>query len=108
LRKHGEKVSRKSTGFVDQQCGWLKIVVLCSVSMIFDVFDHYTLCFVDDFWSARVTSQKSLLLRSTHEKHTPLTLTDSLVPTRFSKNRKKRGHVSAGHGRVGKHRKHPS
>lgn len=28
---------------------------------------------------------------------------------RFSlkKNRKKRGHVSAGHGRVGKHRKHP-
>jgi len=23
------------------------------------------------------------------------------------KNRKKRGHVSAGHGRVGKHRKHP-
>mmetsp|Transcript_4565 Transcript_4565/g.6850 ORF Transcript_4565/g.6850 Transcript_4565/m.6850 type:complete len:151 (+) Transcript_4565:75-527(+) len=27
--------------------------------------------------------------------------------TRFKKNRKKRGHVSAGHGRVGKHRKHP-
>ena len=27
--------------------------------------------------------------------------------TRLSKNRKKRGHVSAGHGRVGKHRKHP-
>merc|ERR1712034_77111 len=24
------------------------------------------------------------------------------------KNRKKRGHVSAGHGRIGKHRKHPS
>lgn len=30
------------------------------------------------------------------------------MPTRNSKNRKKRGHVSAGHGRVGKHRKHPS
>merc|ERR1711862_281026 len=30
------------------------------------------------------------------------------MPTRFSKNRKRRGHVSAGHGRVGKHRKHPS
>ena len=29
------------------------------------------------------------------------------MPTRDSKNRKKRGHVSAGHGRVGKHRKHP-
>jgi large subunit ribosomal protein L27Ae len=29
------------------------------------------------------------------------------MPTRFSKNRKKRGHVSAGHGRIGKHRKHP-
>ncbi|CAN0248415.1 unnamed protein product, partial [Phaeothamnion confervicola] len=28
-------------------------------------------------------------------------------PSRFSKNRKKRGHVQAGHGRVGKHRKHP-
>ncbi|MEW5298496.1 MAG: hypothetical protein WDW36_001612 [Sanguina aurantia] len=26
----------------------------------------------------------------------------------LKKNRKKRGHVSAGHGRVGKHRKHPS
>jgi large subunit ribosomal protein L27Ae len=29
------------------------------------------------------------------------------MPTRDSKNRKKRGHVSAGHGRIGKHRKHP-
>jgi large subunit ribosomal protein L27Ae len=28
------------------------------------------------------------------------------MPSRFSKNRKKRGHVSAGYGRVGKHRKH--
>jgi large subunit ribosomal protein L27Ae len=25
----------------------------------------------------------------------------------FKANRKKRGHVSAGHGRIGKHRKHP-
>ena len=29
------------------------------------------------------------------------------MPSRFHKNRKKRGHVSAGHGRVGKHRSHP-
>ena len=29
------------------------------------------------------------------------------MPTRLHKNRKKRGHVSAGHGRVGKHRCHP-
>ena len=28
------------------------------------------------------------------------------MPSRFSHNRKKRGHVQAGHGRVGKHRKH--
>lgn len=28
-------------------------------------------------------------------------------PTRLHHNRKKRGHVSAGHGRIGKHRKHP-
>ncbi|XP_043695679.1 60S ribosomal protein L27a-3-like [Telopea speciosissima] len=28
------------------------------------------------------------------------------MTTRFNKNRKKRGHVSAGHGRIGKHRKH--
>ena len=28
-------------------------------------------------------------------------------PTTLHKNRKKRGHVSAGHGRVGKHRSHP-
>eukprot|EP00395_MALV-II_sp_L67-2_P000332 gene331-265_t len=26
---------------------------------------------------------------------------------RLKHNRKKRGHVSAGHGRIGKHRKHP-
>ena len=29
-------------------------------------------------------------------------------PPQTHKNRKKRGHVSAGHGRIGKHRKHPS
>ncbi|WRX19469.1 Large ribosomal subunit protein uL15/eL18 - like 6 [Theobroma cacao] len=29
------------------------------------------------------------------------------MTTRFKKHRKKRGHVSAGHGRIGKHRKHP-
>merc|ERR1711937_1025649 len=29
------------------------------------------------------------------------------MPTRTSKTRKHRGHVSAGKGRVGKHRKHP-
>ncbi|KAK1146695.1 ATP-dependent DNA helicase chl1 [Aspergillus melleus] len=29
------------------------------------------------------------------------------MPTRFSKTRKARGHVSAGYGRIGKHRKHP-
>ena len=29
------------------------------------------------------------------------------MPTRFSNTRKHRGHVSHGHGRVGKHRKHP-
>lgn len=29
------------------------------------------------------------------------------MPTRAHKSRKKRGHVSCGHGRVGKHRKHP-
>ncbi len=29
------------------------------------------------------------------------------MPTRLSKTRKHRGHVSAGYGRVGKHRKHP-
>ena len=29
------------------------------------------------------------------------------MPTRLHKARKKRGHVSMGHGRIGKHRKHP-
>ncbi|XP_003389899.1 PREDICTED: 60S ribosomal protein L27a-like [Amphimedon queenslandica] len=29
------------------------------------------------------------------------------MPSRFKKTRKLRGHVSHGHGRVGKHRKHP-
>nr|DAD37501.1 TPA_asm: hypothetical protein HUJ06_008142 [Nelumbo nucifera] len=27
--------------------------------------------------------------------------------TRFEKNKKKRGDMSAGHGRIGKHHKHP-
>jgi len=29
------------------------------------------------------------------------------MTSRLRQNRKKRGHVSAGHGRIGKHRKHP-
>lgn len=29
------------------------------------------------------------------------------MTTRCKKNRKLRGHVSGGHGRIGKHRKHP-
>uniref|UniRef100_A0A0G4GTI6 Large ribosomal subunit protein uL15/eL18 domain-containing protein n=1 Tax=Chromera velia CCMP2878 TaxID=1169474 RepID=A0A0G4GTI6_9ALVE len=29
------------------------------------------------------------------------------MPSRFQKTRKLRGHVSHGHGRIGKHRKHP-
>ncbi|PHJ22161.1 60s ribosomal protein l27a [Cystoisospora suis] len=29
------------------------------------------------------------------------------MTTRLKKNRKRRGHVSAGYGRIGKHRKHP-
>merc|ERR1712042_266687 len=33
--------------------------------------------------------------------------TEFTMTTRLRKNRKKRGHVSAGHGRIGKHRKHP-
>merc|ERR1712080_595428 len=31
----------------------------------------------------------------------------STMAAHLKKNRKKRGHVSAGHGRIGKHRKHP-
>merc|ERR1712203_132284 len=33
---------------------------------------------------------------------------EDTMTTRLKRNRHKRGHVSAGHGRVGKHRKHPS
>ena len=40
-----------------------------------------------------------------NRKLTPPSPTQPL--TRLSKNRKKRGSVSAGHGRIGKHRKHP-
>merc|ERR1712224_850087 len=35
------------------------------------------------------------------------TLLLSTMATAKKANRKKRGHVSAGHGRIGKHRKHP-
>ena len=38
----------------------------------------------------------------------PLTPAPCAVLPQLKHNRKKRGHVSAGHGRVGKHRKHPS
>ncbi|PKK77817.1 putative 60S ribosomal protein L27A [Rhizophagus irregularis] len=34
-------------------------------------------------------------------------MSTKFIPSRLKKNRKKRGHVSAGHGRIGKHRKHP-
>jgi large subunit ribosomal protein L27Ae len=34
-------------------------------------------------------------------------VSDTKMATALKKNRKKRGHVSAGHGRIGKHRKHP-
>lgn len=37
----------------------------------------------------------------------PLTSHPPPLLSGLRKNRKKRGHVSAGHGRVGKHRKHP-
>ena len=33
---------------------------------------------------------------------------EGAMTTRLRKHRKKRGHVSAGHGRIGKHRKHPA
>ncbi|KAL2862928.1 DNA helicase [Aspergillus lucknowensis] len=36
-----------------------------------------------------------------------LSLVVDKMPTRLSKTRKHRGHVSAGYGRIGKHRKHP-
>ncbi|KAJ3673646.1 hypothetical protein LUZ60_005638 [Juncus effusus] len=43
-----------------------------------------------------------------HSLSQTLTLTLTLtMTTSLRKNRKKRGHVSAGHGRIGKHRKHP-
>ena len=35
------------------------------------------------------------------------TFTGCSATVGLRKNRKKRGHVSAGHGRIGKHRKHP-
>ncbi|WFD23214.1 RNA helicase [Malassezia equina] len=34
-------------------------------------------------------------------------LTETQMPTHLTKTRKHRGNVSAGHGRIGKHRKHP-
>jgi len=40
-------------------------------------------------------------------RHPPTPPTPATMPTRLHNTRKHRGHVSAGHGRVGKHRKHP-
>lgn len=51
-------------------------------------------------WSVDLLGTIKLILGLIH-------LSPDTMPTRFSKTRKHRGHVSAGHGRVGKHRKHP-
>ncbi|KAI3825700.1 hypothetical protein L1987_07271 [Smallanthus sonchifolius] len=48
------------------------------------------------------TASQGLCRRSSPAFDSQVTMTTSL-----RKNRKKRGHVSAGHGRIGKHRKHP-
>ncbi|CAE7242924.1 RPL27AC, partial [Symbiodinium sp. KB8] len=48
---------------------------------------------------------------SSAQRPSRCTFTPSLLSvqtTHLKKNRKKRSHVSAGHGRIGKHRKHPS
>merc|ERR1711975_62693 len=52
-------------------------------------------------WRVRLTTE------SRKHIHREKNREDSMT-TRFRKNRKKRGHVSAGHGRIGKHRKHPA
>ena len=45
--------------------------------------------------------------RACRDGHQPATHRNRPLCAGLSKNRKKRGHVSAGHGRIGKHRKHP-
>ncbi|KAK7890956.1 hypothetical protein WMY93_022919 [Mugilogobius chulae] len=47
----------------------------------------------------------TIVLRFAH--HYSRTIANSFDPTKKTKTRKLRGHVSHGHGRVGKHRKHP-
>ena len=49
----------------------------------------------------------SSFLRPADKSHSFLSFFLSFFSRRH-KNRKKRGHVSAGHGRIGKHRKHPA
>jgi hypothetical protein len=57
--------------------------------------------------STLATLRKSQLLPSFFPSSATLRQQQVNMPTRLSNTRKHRGHVSAGHGRVGKHRKHP-
>ena len=80
---------------------------------------HYLLLMISAAASIFIAPVKSIQLDLTNfMKHVtnissfPLLQLFSLqtsfnMPTRLKKSRKKRGHVQMGHGRIGKHRKHP-
>ncbi|GES65568.1 ATP-dependent DNA helicase-like protein [Aspergillus terreus] len=57
-------------------------------------------------WIKQIHPTASLPSPNTHTGLVEHSTVDKM-PTRFSKTRKARGHVSAGYGRIGKHRKHP-
>ncbi|KAK1435758.1 hypothetical protein QVD17_01527 [Tagetes erecta] len=63
---------------------------------------HYKINLGFHFFLYTVSQRTCSRRRSSPEFAFKVTMT-----TRLRKNRKKRGHVSAGHGRIGKHRKHP-
>ncbi|KAF4307140.1 iron-sulfur cluster assembly 2 like mitochondrial [Botryosphaeria dothidea] len=58
--------------------------------------------------TSKITQTRALFFCSSKDDHQPLRPHNNVkMPTRLTKTRKHRGHVSAGHGRIGKHRKHP-
>lgn len=57
--------------------------------------------------AVRVTAEAHLQFHLLSSFHTPHTQTRLSSPREITLTQNSRGHVSAGHGRIGKHRKHP-